>query len=97
MTRPEGSRRARRGGKFPSGALHRTGTGTVREPLALMLREADSCCHAKQVFVVGVLPMEMLIWLGVGVAVAVFIWMAAPHHQRMIDSRPAVIDPDTWD
>jgi hypothetical protein len=39
--------------------------------------------------------METLIWLGVCVAVAVFIWTAAPHHQRMIDNRPKV--NDHWD
>jgi hypothetical protein len=36
--------------------------------------------------------MEMIIWLAVSVAVAVLVWLAAPHHQRIIDNREIDIE-----
>ena len=41
--------------------------------------------------------MEMLTWLGACAVVAVLIWIAAPHHQRMIDNRPKVGGNPSWD
>ena len=41
--------------------------------------------------------MEMLIWLGVCVAIAACVWLAAPHHDRMINSRPMKDDLQKWD
>jgi hypothetical protein len=34
--------------------------------------------------------MEILMWFGVCAVVALLLWAAAPHHQRMIDNRPKV-------
>jgi hypothetical protein len=31
--------------------------------------------------------METLVWLGIGAAIVFFMWIAAPHHQRIIDNR----------
>ena len=31
--------------------------------------------------------MEVLLWLAVLLAVGVILWLAAPYHHRMIDSR----------
>ena len=41
--------------------------------------------------------MEMLIWLGVCAVVAVLVYMAAPHHQRLIGDRPSADKHPTWD
>ena len=41
--------------------------------------------------------MEMFIWLGVCIVLAVVVFMAAPHHHRLIDKRPRVGDPSNWD
>jgi hypothetical protein len=41
--------------------------------------------------------MEMFIWLGVFVVVAVLVRIAAPYHQRLIDNRPHVDEPYNWD
>jgi hypothetical protein len=35
----------------------------------------------------GDAPMDVLIWLGVMTATGVAVWLAAPHHQRLITNR----------
>jgi hypothetical protein len=41
--------------------------------------------------------MEMFIWLGVCVVVAILVRVAAPHHQRLIGNRPVVSEHPSWD
>src|SRR4051794_33707950 len=42
-------------------------------------------------------PMEMLVWLGVAAAIALLVYLAAPHHQRLIGDRPSADAHHTWD
>ena len=40
--------------------------------------------------------MEIILWLGVMVAIFVVVSLAAPYHNRIIDNRPKV-EPKAWD
>ena len=40
--------------------------------------------------------MEMIVWLGVLAAFGLLLWLAAPHHQRIIDNRDIGMDKP-WD
>ena len=40
--------------------------------------------------------MEILIWLGIAAATAIFVWMLAPYHERLIGNRPINTDQH-WD
>ena len=46
---------------------------------------------------IGLLQMEIIIWLGVCVVVAILVRVAAPYHQRLIDNRHQVAGHPTWD
>ena len=39
---------------------------------------------------------ETLIWIGISIAVLLCLWLAEPHHQRLIDAAHAK-DKDNWD
>ena len=42
--------------------------------------------------------MEVILWLSVAAVTLVFAWLAAPYHNRLIDSRPGVFGKDIdWD
>jgi len=64
---------------------------------SVLLSCAQVCCYTEPVFLPGVLVMEIFIWLGVCVVVAVFVRVAAPHHQRLIGNRPDVGENPNWD
>ena len=36
--------------------------------------------------------MDLLLWLGIAAVVALAVWMAAPHHYRIIDDRDVSYD-----
>jgi hypothetical protein len=40
--------------------------------------------------------METLLWLAILLAVGFFLWLAAPHHHRMINTRDTALGK-TWD
>lgn len=40
---------------------------------------------------------ETLIWIGIGVAVVFLLWLAEPHHQRLIDAAHGKKDDSNWD
>ena len=40
--------------------------------------------------------MEIILWLGVMVAIFVFVSATAAYHNRIIDNRPKV-EPKVWD
>jgi hypothetical protein len=40
--------------------------------------------------------METVIWLGIAAVFAAAVWLAAPHHQRMIERRNIQVD-QSWD
>jgi hypothetical protein len=39
----------------------------------------------------------MLVWLGLAPLVAALVYLAAPHHQRLIGDRPTVNVNANWD
>ena len=41
--------------------------------------------------------MEMMIWLGILALFGLLLWLAAPHHQRMINRRDIPKGEHTWD
>ena len=41
--------------------------------------------------------MDMILWLGIAAVVALAIWLAAPHHHRMIDDRDVSFDESQQD
>ena len=36
--------------------------------------------------------MDLILWLGIAAVVVLAVWMAAPHHYRMIDDRYVSFD-----